>query len=888
MADGEGQGNQMLQKKRIIDDDDEEIQSIISLMTKEKEKKVKVKTPREEYLVSTGRRRVVKKPSVVAETASDLIRLNYKTPFEISNYFNSKGRIVDDQQKRLYYLLVKSKVSLGKFVLSDDLANSPVQAWLLWDNVKTKIISNDWLWLGLIYNRKITEESQNFGFFVQKNDLKKLFLRSDIKNVQIVSDSFRCKNDVEKGYYQDFYTNFACIGLDKLEKNKIREIVNDDNNRYGFRCNGYDFYANGSAGSCVIYLDDEKITKDVILKRIEGCRVISVNERKPRVKEKVIEIKNEVVKYVDCNVKPENFCPAFFRTENDVKYSFLFNISMNYNDMFDYLDEAYENDQEKRLMFYGDSWYWTNTESWFDFLYVYIITTKINLRDEVKAAVIKVCDFYYKYSEMILSWKKNQLFLQKICQEFVTSFSSKINYDKAKSLLGKVREYIGFRNWLMKDKSYKEILGWINKLLFCNMIQNQFRDDVMLIADSMSECLSKLIDDRGGNDEDDNKLVKEFKAVAELIYYCCPTENGSSAFHTAFPFLFSPGGFLGYMFSNVEATDVLADNLKKVSNRAENIAKKNDEAMDRFKDVFMNSDNIKKAIIKHNINELGKKEDVVFSNEELNAMTDKTLKDIMENQAFSKEFNERFFDVVKRNGNVNEMAIQNEDFIEAVKKQANEKKRNISQINADNANMRNTINNLENKINENNQIIQSSVAGSSVQSGEEKKRVPLSQIKEYLGSGQSQPEESSVLSDDITMVSKSDAPTITSEELSDYDIKITSDSKSNWSVFESLSNKSKNRKDPFLSAYYSTLVWLSGLYDKFTKPELGFKISPIDLKKMYKLRPSLFDVISRDYNISISDYKSVKDIKLPKNKIPGRNYSDVEYVKGRLNDHLGV
>lgn len=833
----------------LISEDSQSIIDIVSLLNEGKKEKKKKKKPREEYLISTGKPRVVKKPSIVAETASDLIRLGYDTPIKINNYFVDKGRIVDEQQKKLYLLLVKSKVKLGKFILSDELANTPVNIHLLCYDFNSKIITNDWLWLSLLYNRQIDSDILAGTSLTGDKLFQKLCRSATIKNVQIVSNSFKCKNDVEKGYYQDYYSDFACVGMDGLNKDEITKFVGESE-KYGFEYRGLSLIAIGKEGKCVIYNKDENLSDEEIFKRIEACKVISIEERKPKLKEKIIDIKNTVVKFIDCTVKPEDFCPAFLRTDENVRYKFFVTASVDYNTLFDHFDA--EVNEKGKLMFYANSWYWDNTESWFEFLMVYAITTKSKLSEVGKKSLVDICDFYYKYQDMILGWKKNQLFLQKIFDDFYTSFSSKINYDKAKSLLGKIREYIGFRNWLMKDESYNQILNWVNNLYFCDYIRNQFRKDVMEIADSMNDCLSDLIDNRGSTDS----LIGPFKKVAEMIYYCCPNEVKHSGFVPCFPMIFSAGGFLGYLFEKNEARDVLAINLKKINNQQDNINQQTTKIVNAFGDVFENMERYRQNVVRANVLNVAAKENVDFDNKELEEIVEKILVEFVKNPTYNAELNKGIYNAVKTGAGLDNLIIQQKNFRNTIENYVLRKKNEINQVKRENDKIDDEIENLRQKKKENEEFIN----------------------KNSISNKRSRSRESSVDESSTSGKTEYDMALINKGEIT------------NWAKFNKLIQTKKH--DTELAKLYSAILYMSGLYKDFNSfdPKTKPKMSVIELMKKYPIGPALFELIVTESgfpNATINDIQNWLK-KNPEVKRKNIDYTDEKRLQSKYFDLLGM
>ena len=839
---------------RIVFDDEETIYDIVGMLNAEKVKKKKNKKPREEYLTSTGKPRVIKKPSIVAETASDLIRLGYKTPGKIAEYFSDKGRILDEQQKRLYLLLVKSKVSLGKFILSDDLANSPVHIYLLISDFKTKVISNDWLWLALAFSRAIDGETKNAGFLVGDQITEGIFRSALIKDVQMVSSSFKCKKDVEKGYYQDYLTNFACIGMDKMSRNDIKDVL-QKGEKYEFKYYGYEFIARGQSGECVIYNKTDNLTEQTIEDRIKACKVVSIDERRPKLKEKIIEIKNDVVRFIGSTVKPEKFCPAFLRTDELVRYRFLITASLDYNDLFRYMDLSVTT--HKKLIFYDNAWYWDNTESWFEFLTIYSITTQSkDLSREAKNKLVEYCDFYYRYQDFILALKKNQLALQRIYSDFYNSFTSKINYDKAKSLLKRVREYIGFRDFLMRDDSYAAVVSWVNSLNFCTFIKNQLRTDIMKIADSMLDCLADLIDNRSSTEN----LVGSFKRVAELIYYACPNEVKHSGFVPSFPLIFSAGGFLGYLFEKNEAKDVIALNLKKIENQVGNVNQKTEKIVNAFGDLFENMEQYRKNVIKANILKFADEEDVKFGKEELEKLIVDILSEFVKNEGYNNALNKGIYNAIKNGKSLDNLIVEQSGFVNYIKSQVAKKKSQINQIKRENNEIQERIDNLQQRKAENQNIIDNQLSGSFIN----------------VKRGKRDEDDTSSISSNYT----------------ETDLQVLNKGKfSNFERFNELL-KTKKPEDPYLSKYYSAIAYMSGVYPKeFPEATSNSKMTAKALKQKYPLRPAVFEVVVADSGIPDASYTEIKnwaDKSPVLFKKQNTDYNDENVLKRLMNTYFGM
>jgi hypothetical protein len=896
----------MQRAQRIVLDEEESIESIQSLLSSGKKEKKK-KTPKEEYLISTGKKRMKPKPSVIAETANDLIRLGYNTPEKISAYFTSKARIVDPQQQKLYLLLVKSKVSLGKFVLSDDLANRPFQLYLLVPNFITKVISNDWLWFALMYKRQIDAESTGAGPLQSQNMkwVKKMFEDAVVRSVQIMSNTFKCKEDVEKGYYQDYITNFACIGIDKKSDEEKTNLCNSDN-IYKFKYNNYNFCAKGEKGECIIYIDSNNITNQNLLDQVKACKVISVKERKPTLKEKVIEMKNEAARYIECRCSPEKFCPAFLRTAENVRYYFYIVAILNYNLLFEYMDNDLA--ESGSIHYYENSWYWTTTESWFDFYYVYGITSR-SASQEQKQEIVGRCDFYFKYQDYILAWKKHQLILQKIYQDFYMSFSTKINWDKANSLYDRIVDYIDFRDFLMFDEAYDKMLDWLKDLPFCKFIQNQFKKEIIAIADKLKDCLFLLVKKRGPNNAEE--LVKAFKEIGLMIYYACPNETNNSAYIPAFNMIVPSGAFLGYVFEGDNAVkNILAENLIRVANQGANIENRNDELMKKVENIMSDIDKYRRIVVDFNVKKIGENVGVNFNNEEIKAITTKVLQDLISPNSViaNREINNAIIAAVKNGQSLQNLSINKQSFVDFVKKFAVEKKQKIDEAAQENAKINSEINNLSSRRDQNTSIIAQggpSVAASVPQS----QNIPQGSIfgdsmnvEEQASQGQVSQNVGGIFNSPGIKFSTSPGslfqsninPEPTSQQSAysgestastngwnELDFKIANYPNNSWNTFQKLLQSGEIDKSKLFSGYYSLIAYMSGIYPStFSSPYVGMETPVKTLVKDYPVRPSVFEAVITDQGLPDVDRNGIKQW-ISSNKTvkrKGADYTDQKYV----------
>ena len=238
--------------------------------------------------------------------------------------------------------------------------------------------------------------------------------------------------------------------------------------------------------------------------------------------------------------------------------------------------------------------YWDTLHQCMDFIGILSLTSPYVTGDN-KIQLAALYDMYIDTKEILDVWKQNQLSYQRIIKEFYTSFNNILNYDKLMMLRDKIRAYLDLLGMLKKDESYNQVSKFIDECMkynLCECIKNQMSDKIFGIADEMYNVLSRLQESNVAN------LVDDLRRIGLAIYYSTYLIGGNNQI-PAFPFILSPGSFLGNVVQNIDLNkaDPLADiivNLQKRLAKKENA--ENDIYM-KIEYINNNKDNLQKKVL---------------------------------------------------------------------------------------------------------------------------------------------------------------------------------------------------------------------------------------------------------------------------------------------------
>lgn len=577
----------VLKKKKNRDKDwggeevkKEELDEIENVAEKKEEKK---KELTRKLMYSDSEQVTRRQASSVQRLLNELSKKRLKDAGEISGYLAGKGIKMYDIPKEMYIALASAKVSnTGNVVLNDTIANKPLFFRRYINGYATRTVTNDFLWFQLIFFRELSLLDPREEF---QKMIVKLMRTGKVVDAVISSPPFICEKeeDMSKGYYQDFNTDFASIGMQILDEKRIKEIVSNELNKYEFKFEGKEYTAIGTNSSCAIYLKDQKDVYD----KIKNTKIFSAFG-KFELGPKDIPIKSKAVRYLDFHIKPDSFCPAFLILHKNVNVNLLLKMSLDYNNVFNVMDEIYK--LTGQIFYEPEFCYWDTMSQYFEFLFIYCLTSPAIDGEEKR----KLKEWIVKYIDLkpsLMIWKQLQLTLEKICIDYYNSFMNRVGYDRLKNLSKKIDKYISDRNRMVNEGNLEEIKQFLEDCPAINFrIRNQFKDNGFFIADYIKQALDKLITNKYEN------IVKELKDVAIAIYEYSynPKANNDTEL---FPILLSEGAFLGSLYDDRSIKNPITEIVKKINKKSIIESVKESKAAKSLANILANVDNYTSKII---------------------------------------------------------------------------------------------------------------------------------------------------------------------------------------------------------------------------------------------------------------------------------------------------
>ena len=589
------------------------------------------KDPKNVILLNLKRKRSKKQNTEIQDLLNKIYKANATTEEGIANVLSKNNKYIGNKDTiKFLKTIAETKVNNQKIVLSDRISNIPMYEYCVYTFYDVEVLSNDilYLWTNLISS--VTAEADE--------DTKKIVNMAKFAEVTIVSNLFDGDNEINQGYLQDYNGDFCAINvgdLEKTERDALFKFQDNPDYRYNyiaFDYNGRQFQSCGNENALLV--TPINMTQEEALDTYNNMKIIKDNNSKIDLGFKTLPIKNNKTRFISCKLKSEDFCPCFMNFQKPISVQFLYKIKLDNNKLFEYFDEqlkSYKNKNSAKLKHPHNILYWDNIESFFDFLQVYVVTSTQRVLP-IFGTYLMAIQTYLKYKNVIQYWKQNQLEYQKILYEFYNSFTSRLNFDKLMKLYDRLKKYIGMRAILMGSETYKDIKNMFYDLKdLCHLINQQFENNTMVIGDRLLELLEELSQQKIKN-------IKDYQTIAYAIY--CSSYNDILNSIPAFPFLLSPGGFLGdvskdYRF-DVGIFDELMDTLK---NSVKKVKLNNQEyANNMFKAIDFAEKN-RRRIIGNTIDYFCETNKYELSNEQREHIIENVEEAINDDEELRKHFN---------------------------------------------------------------------------------------------------------------------------------------------------------------------------------------------------------------------------------------------------------
>ena len=470
----------------------------------------------------------------VTKWSNDLISRKITDLKAIQEYFSKLDKQPTGQEEKIVQTILNCKFKEGIFIFKANMFSKPLHSYLFSDSVYTKCLTNDCLNLAMIYNGIL----QHFDMDPTDYDM------CDVESVKIVSENFRLDADTRKGLIQDYSPDFAAICSEVAGAEMINQILADKpQNPSSFNYKGKRYVYYGNEDVCII--NEANMSELEIRNKLDNQKYVESSNGELSEGEYIIKPTNDI-KYINKEVKMENFCPSYWLSNKRIKFSFYFTFAWDYNYLFKVIEESQV--KNEGLLFPANLCYWDSINECFRFLAVLALTSPVLSQDN-KDKIINWVNGYLDNKQAISYWKKNQLLFQRCCNDFLNCFLYDSEYSRFNNLYNKLALYNKTLSFLEKHETATDVKNLFQNIPFAPMINQQFKSQVTELAKRMQSTVKNYLE--GTNP---NLIVNQIKSVAQAIYDLLPsTVEGKVA---AFPFICAKGGLCGELIEhNVPGKD---------------------------------------------------------------------------------------------------------------------------------------------------------------------------------------------------------------------------------------------------------------------------------------------------------------------------------------------
>ena len=675
-------GNDENRNLRIIDDD------YGRLLQQEEKKK---KTLRDKIFLELKRKRVQKKTiSEIQSIINQVIKQKANTPEQIASIMQQRGLKRNEEVINIASLVMSTKIVNDRIVLSDRISEKPLFTYYTTYVPELSALTNDVLYLWYIYYKDIQED---VGDEQEKKEFKKYMLnKCKLENVGIVSAPMVLGGDIKKGYYQDYSGQYLALNLDNIDEEERNKILDLRSSKDEFIYLDTKYNVSGNREACVIYIEKDK---GKIKEMYKNMKILKAERNKIELEEKVLPIKKRP-KFLSCKLKGERFCPCYIIFPKKINIACLYKIRLDNNAVFEQL----EKNMKKNVFSYPRNiCYWNELDSFVDFMWVFSLTSR-TIDPNFKKNLIDILVLYEKNKPAFQMWKTVQLEYQRLLYDFYNSFNTRIKYDKLMSIYNKMTEHINARASLIKDGSYNDVINFFK--FFGDMaeyINRQFTPKCQIAADQVVSALSKL-------DNGKIKDINEIKETGILIYFLSDTPDYDKYMYPSFPFILSPGAFLGNIID--KGMDDIEDNfieeiIENHNKNKEKIDNDNKMAIENMSNIVDDVDKYIKQVLNNNtdayLKEIG-----IKKKDQITHMKEAVIIDAFNNNELLKEIKGDIIAKTLISRPLKEINLRNNqaftDIVDNIINTANiEKEKEDIKKNLKTINIKKDINNLQNELN---------------------------------------------------------------------------------------------------------------------------------------------------------------------------------------------
>lgn len=498
---------------------------------------------------------------------------NIKGLKNIQEFFVKSKDKVSDRDAKIISSVLNAKQDGKKIYINTSLFTQRLETYLSTSNISSKCFTNEKLNLYMIKS-----------MITNRMDDKEIYELAFIDEARIISNNFNLEEKTLKGYIQDYDPNFSVMGTRNYSRDKIETMLKVKPAKGNFEFEGIQYVYFGDENICFIMPDG--LPEDEALEKYDNAAYL-INNRAGKFtlgERKVYPNENNDLCYIDKDIIPEGFCPAYWFSDTDMKLSYLFKCYYDYNDLFDELDKNRDEIGNKGFVWPNNMCYWNTLNECFQFLSILAIAGQ-NISDDYRNTISKWCDDYFDLKTTLSLWKNNQMLYQRIIQDFLYGFLNNSEPKRFQNLLSKVEKYIAVAKELRAHSTFSNIKAFFSSLPFAQMINKQLSAEVYSIAFNIRSCIQQYL----SGARPDN-IITNIRNVAKMIRQLMPKDKVEDA---AFPVLIADGGLLGDgVIFGAPKTDPLFDQVYKNAVKKEVQKKKHKNEVEKISDLLINKDTV--------------------------------------------------------------------------------------------------------------------------------------------------------------------------------------------------------------------------------------------------------------------------------------------------------
>ena len=655
-----------------------------------KEPEKKKKSIKDKIFLALKRRRTKKKEiSDVQTVINAAIKKKTSDKNAIATIMLDKRLEPKDEVIRITQLVMSTKVINNRIVLSDRISEKPLFTYYSTFISNMKAITNDVLYLWYIFYKDVMGDINDE---YEQDSFEEIMLEhTKLESVYVVSAPMLISGEIKKGYYQDFSGEFLALNLKDINAEIREQILEFKANTDEFEYNKTKYLVSGTRESCVICSEELKVKAPVLY---SDMQIISTENDKMELIEKIIPIKRKP-RFLACRLKGERFCPCYMIFPDKINIAALYKIKLDNNYLFEYLEKYMSGDMT--FQYPRNVCYWDTLDSFVDFMWVFALTSR-TIDENYKSSLLDHLSIYENNKSAFQMWGTVQLEYQRLLYDYYNSFNTRIKFDRLLKLLTKFQANVEARAALMKDVTYDQVIEFFD--FFGQMaayINNQFTPRTQVIAQHVINALAKL-------DEGSLTDIAQIRETGILIYMVSDTPEDSRYIFPAFPFILSPGAFLGNMIDDTldkYDNDYLSELIGRYEDNKKRVEENNDKLFSNLKKTFGDSlnDNIEE-VVKNNVATIFKNQ----SKDTVDKATTSAINSVMKDREMKEEIGDAIIKAGLAGTSIGDISFEkNKRFgkiIEGIKDEMKlEEEKKIAQQNLEENNIKIQMKNLNNKLN---------------------------------------------------------------------------------------------------------------------------------------------------------------------------------------------